>query len=863
MDQDRHEEGEASRSSELIDSFGPDGQQEGQNRDAETLERVRNLDGIQVTPVSKEHSVLLEPRVLPDPNLAGHRPKHTLKVKQDGDDSQSRLEFNSQPGVSSKRTGSSRAKAKDLQAGSNRGARSSKGADSAPVRSPRSPPGEERRPREDDRGQGDRGSSVHPRSWYPEWRFGNRTFPMPRLSDDPREIFWDYYGMDPRLQWMPPQDLGRRHYDRYYPGSPPRNERSRERSYYSQRVRDLPRHAPNHRNDERPFRSSTPRRENRRTGYDQPGSSRAPRSAPPPRSHAQRSPEAQPPPTVVSPVRERSRSRSRSRSVQANRSPLPEFPASPDPDRYLSRSEQELGGSEYSHPNNAQEDFAQNNGRAEEPNQERETEAEPQQGNGPPGRPNQEEFVRIDDLQNYLDAAMARELARRFPPAPVEPTLPFGDRVAGESMAQQDVLERIKPCYSQIKRVKNLSSGKTTFAYDYDLSLPDGFWATPEPSLTNPSTNVLDRIGTFNKLVAPTISKWWSRSSQPQSEEVEEEDNQAQEDKPPKRWDALVNPAVPGKCKVGELESFFSGKPLAEWRNQSVLGEGRFLVLDEELFQNNSLVKWDKSTHTLLPSIEYKARLAARDSFSALDMLKAQQTKTRPLLVNWNKPGVWDEQTGLAKTENGELVAPESGLTLAQSVTKEDLLNELHNRSDLTSLAIAQLEHQSKVIEALQTEVKLQMKDAFLFHAMPPSSNMTLVDALHSSRLSVPSLFGPVPVYYRDKVRNHPKEFPSLKPPAFMNVSGPVFKPKFRGGPSGFRGSYASTSQANLQRAPRGQARRSRGTKNPKRGGRAYSSQVLQPATRGAGSRSRGRGRGKGKSRGGKTSRGARGKKPR
>ena len=50
--------------------------------------------------------------------------------------------------------------------------------------------------------------------------------------------------------------------------------------------------------------------------------------------------------------------------------------------------------------------------------------------------------------------------------------------------------------------------------------------------------------------------------------------------------------------------------------------------------------------------------------------------------MNGNKPGVWVEQTGLSKTENGELVAPENGLTLAQSVTKEDLLNELHNRSD-------------------------------------------------------------------------------------------------------------------------------------------------------------------------------------
>ena len=61
-----------------------------------------------------------------------------------------------------------------------------------------------------------------------------------------------------------------------------------------------------------------------------------------------------------------------------------------------------------------------------------------------------------------------------------------------------------------------------------------------------------------------------------------------------------------------------------------MLGEGRFLNLDEELFQNTSLVKWDTHTHTLLPSIEYKARLAARDSFSALDMLKAQQRRPGP-----------------------------------------------------------------------------------------------------------------------------------------------------------------------------------------------------------------------------------------
>ena len=75
MDQERHEEldleVDASMSSGLMDSFGPDGQQDVQQRDAETLERVRNMRGIQVTAVSAEQSVPLDPSVLPDPNLAG------------------------------------------------------------------------------------------------------------------------------------------------------------------------------------------------------------------------------------------------------------------------------------------------------------------------------------------------------------------------------------------------------------------------------------------------------------------------------------------------------------------------------------------------------------------------------------------------------------------------------------------------------------------------------------------------------------------------------------------------------------------------------------------------------------------------
>ena len=93
----------------IMDSF-VDGQPNVQRREAETLERVRNMVGNQVTVESVDPSAPL------DPNLAGHlRPLHTLRVNPLEGSSQAGLVFNSQPGVSSR------------------------GASSAPGRPPRNP----------------------------------------------------------------------------------------------------------------------------------------------------------------------------------------------------------------------------------------------------------------------------------------------------------------------------------------------------------------------------------------------------------------------------------------------------------------------------------------------------------------------------------------------------------------------------------------------------------------------------------------------------------------------------------------------------------------------------------------------------
>ena len=85
---------------------------------------------------------------------------------------------------------------------------------------------------------------------------------------------------------------------------------------------------------------------------------------------------------------------------------------------------------------------------------------------------------------------------------------------------------------------------------------------------------------------------------------------------------------------------------MADYKSQ-VPGQqdGRFLEVDPEVFRNSRFVKWD--AHTMLPSLDLKARVAARDTFFTLDMLKAQEEKTKPLLVNWENPCVWDKYIGL------------------------------------------------------------------------------------------------------------------------------------------------------------------------------------------------------------------------
>ena len=104
---------------------------------------------------------------------------------------------------------------------------------------------------------------------------------------------------------------------------------------------------------------------------------------------------------------------------------------------------------------------------------------------------------------------------------------------------------------------------------------------------------------------------------------------------------------------------------------------------------------------------EHKSRLVARDGYAALDMVRAQEDKTKLLFSNWNSPGIWSQEKGVLTNDDGSLVLPDNGAKLVDSVTQEDLLQELYNRSQLSSLVIRNLEHLVKLAVAAHTESKI------------------------------------------------------------------------------------------------------------------------------------------------------------
>ena len=456
-----------------------------------------------------------------------------------------------------------------------------------------------------------------------------------------------------------------------------------------------------------------------------------------------------------------------------------------------------------------------------------------------------------------IDASMARGFHDSHP---AEGPKSFQDTIASHSTAPQDVLSRLSKMYStKIKELSNTITRDQSFVYDFDVPRENTFWATPKAAIPS------DEFGTFKILESPNISKNWSYSTEPQFEEVVEGGVYPPGVKTDRYMDALAKPAVPGRCSDMGIDSFLSSRPLTKYAyNHAETGSGRQLEVDPEWFNpGTKFVRCDNEN--LIPSFEHKSRLVARDGYAALDMVRAQEDKTKLLFSNWNSPGIWSQEKGILTNDDGSLLMPDNGAILADSVTKEDLLQELYNRSDLSKLVIRNLEHLIKLAVASHAESKIFMRESFLYNALSINSNMQLIELARNSQLSSPLLFGPIPKSYREKIiTSHVTgAFKPFAPPAGeLRFQAPIRKHTFRNFSKTKRRPpvrQAFTQAARPFKRARGGKFVARPAKNRNRGGKFYSPQPPQPRNEQS-SRGRGRGGGRGRGRGGKTSKRGRGR---
>ena len=212
---------------------------------------------------------------------------------------------------------------------------------------------------------------------------------------------------------------------------------------------------------------------------------------------------------------------------------------------------------------------------------------------------------------------------------------------------------------------------------------------------------------------------------------------------------------------------------------------GKYLSLDPNVFRNVQNVKFEG--HTLLPSLELKNRKAVLSSLPVIDMLKHLNVRTRSLLENWDKPLLWDSTVGLLETSE-ESASDSPNLPLSETITKDQLRDELRLRTWGADAAVGLLDHQTKILIAQSAEIKIMLR-TLLMEKFDHSSNQRLSEALAKSRLSSPGLFGKIPESFAHKLEQA-QPFPSFKAPEVVLFSGPPNgkSKKFQGVPSGSRG---------------------------------------------------------------------------
>ena len=215
-----------------------------------------------------------------------------------------------------------------------------------------------------------------------------------------------------------------------------------------------------------------------------------------------------------------------------------------------------------------------------------------------------------------------------------------------------------------------------------------------------------NQIGFFEVLKAPTLlagykpnlnnSHWTSDTLAGQQSEEHLDPSKDPVDDP------LRLQVVPGRCLTNpELNKFINAPPLTETHSAlGLLGSGRSISLESDIFDNKSSIKWD--TSLIVPSMEYKLRLIAKDGASRSSMSNDLFNRVTSLLANWDSPHSWSK-TGIVQKE-GIPVPRTDNILLKDSFSAADFAEELMVISKQLALISIQDEHQFKLLSAAHAE---------------------------------------------------------------------------------------------------------------------------------------------------------------
>ena len=431
---------------------------------------------------------------------------------------------------------------------------------------------------------------------------------------------------------------------------------------------------------------------------------------------------------------------------------------------------------------------------------------------------------------------------------------PFSVQVAEESWEKDSLLEKLYGSYSAIFRIpaQNNRNNKDSYVLNFSSCESGGFWDTPKPFASD-HNGVPDKIGVFPKLTPPEMLNHWKLGQEiPQRDKEEENDRYLDHEKDATTEEQLRISAVPGRHLDAKMDAFLNGKPLVTYKKKSFSdgGNGKYLTLDQDIFFNKPDIKWDAPVQ--LPSLEYKSRQIAKDGYSIQTMITQLRDKGKSLLTNWTTPNQWSNELGVIKDAQGNPVPHIDNTLMKDSVTKDQLITEIHNMVRMLELAYKQTEHQAYVFRAQNSEIKMAMREIVLNSTTDKNVHQLLKDYVNQSRLSTETLFGPIPEYLSHKMLHQPTGYHKLRLKERVYLPAPTPKgkpygkprgkpsPQFRGGSSGRGGNRGRAfDSSKLQH----QQNSKPGSKNPQGGGGPPTKPRGNQANRGRGQSRRGRGR--------------------